>query len=84
MWAMVFVVTFLATVGFAGMNIADVTASRARVADQGAALAQRVTQLRTERAAILEMRPVPAIEVELLRGSAARSGGHVTGNEAVH
>jgi glucan phosphoethanolaminetransferase (alkaline phosphatase superfamily) len=40
-WGVVLVVTLLASVGFASMNIADTTAARARVADQGAGARRR-------------------------------------------
>jgi len=66
-WGVVLVFTMLATIGFASVNIADTTAARTRVANQGAGLTQRVAQLRTERAAILETRAVAAIEAEVQR-----------------
>jgi hypothetical protein len=64
-------VTLLASVGFASVNIADTTAARTRVADQSVGLAQRVAQMRSERAAIFEFRAVASIEAEIQRASRA-------------
>jgi hypothetical protein len=70
-WGVVLVVTLLASVGFASINIADTTAAGARVADQGAGLTDRIGRLRIERAALVETRSVASLEAELQRAQPA-------------
>jgi hypothetical protein len=55
----------LASAGFAGLNIADVTAGRAREVLTGQAVSARIATLQAERAAITERRSVAALEAEL-------------------
>jgi len=57
--------TLLAAIGFASTNIGDSVAGRARIAVENRALAERIEQLRAERAVIVETRAVGAIEAAL-------------------
>lgn len=61
------VITLMATVGFAALNIADTTAVRGKIAAESMALRTRLDRLRAERATITETRPVTSIEAELQR-----------------
>ncbi len=65
LWTATMAFALLASAGFAGLNVSDVTAARARDALAGQALAARIATLRTERSAITETRSVPALEAEL-------------------
>ena len=55
----------LASAGFAGMNIADVTAARARDALGAETLTVRIERLQSERTGITEKRSVAALEADL-------------------
>ncbi|MPZ37721.1 MAG: hypothetical protein GEU95_06605 [Rhizobiales bacterium] len=66
-WLAVLTLTLLAAMGFASTNIGDAVAGRAKIAGERALAAERIEQLRSERASIAEMRTVAAIEVELQR-----------------
>jgi hypothetical protein len=65
LWSATMVFALLASAGFAGLNISDVTAGRAREALTGQALAARIETLQTERKAITQTRSVTALEAEL-------------------
>jgi len=67
LWAITITVAFMATVGFAALNIADTTAARAKTVTERATLTARIERLRTERIGITESRSVAAIEAELQR-----------------
>jgi len=60
-------VTLLAAMGFAATNIGDGVAGRSKVASEATGLAADVVRLRTERAAITELRSVATIEAEIQR-----------------
>src|SRR5262249_42058992 len=66
-WVVTLAVTLLAAVGFASLNISDVTASRNKVVSESVGWVSRVARLRAERAGITETRPVGAIEIEIQR-----------------
>src|SRR5262249_19638582 len=65
LWVLTMAFALLASAGFAGLNIADVTAVRARDALTGQTLAARIERLQSERATIAETRPVGVLEAEL-------------------
>jgi hypothetical protein len=66
-WMAALTMTMLAATGFASTNIGDAVAGRAKVAGESAALTERISRLRSERAAITETRSIAAIDVELQR-----------------
>jgi len=66
-WLAALSMTLLAAAGFASTNIGDAVAGRAKIADESAALVQRIERLRGERAGIVETRSIAAIDVELQR-----------------
>jgi hypothetical protein len=66
-WTITMAVALMATVGFAALNIADMTAARATTVTERATLMARIERLRTERVGITESRSVAAIEAELQR-----------------
>jgi hypothetical protein len=66
-WAGALAMMLLAGIGFASTNIGDAVAGRAKIADERAALSERLERLREERAAISEHRSVAALEAELQR-----------------
>jgi hypothetical protein len=66
-WAGALAMMLLAGIGFASTNIGDAVAGRAKIADERAALSQRLERLREERAAVSEHRSVAALEAELQR-----------------
>jgi len=65
LWSLTTVIALLASVGFASLNIADVTAARAKTASSIERLTARLEQLRLERPAIREPRSVAAIDAEI-------------------
>jgi hypothetical protein len=65
MWLVTVAMAVLASAGFAGVNIADTSAARAKAAAEAAGLSGRIERLRTERAAITETRSPGSIEVAL-------------------
>jgi hypothetical protein len=65
MWLVTVAIAVLASAGFAGVNIADTSAARAKIAAESAGLSGRIERLRTERAAIAETRSVGSIEAAL-------------------
>jgi hypothetical protein len=70
-WLAALTMTLLAAIGFASTHIGDAVAGRAKIANEGAALSERITRLRQERGAITETRPIGAIEAELQRAQPA-------------
>jgi len=67
LWAVTIVITLIATIGFAALNVTDVVAARARVVAESAALTARIERLQFERAHVTETRSVGTIEAELQR-----------------
>jgi hypothetical protein len=65
MWLVTVAIAVLASAGFAGVNIADTSAARAKIAAESAGLSSRIERLRSERAAITEARSVGSIEAGL-------------------
>jgi hypothetical protein len=65
MWLVTVAIAVLASAGFAGVNIADTSAARAKTAAESAGLSGRIERLRTERAAITETRSPGSIEAAL-------------------
>jgi len=65
LWTVTFVITFMATVGFAALNIADATAARGKIVAEAVTLRTRLDRLHSERATITEARSAAAIEAEL-------------------
>ena len=65
LWTVTIVITFMATVGFAALNIADTTAARGKIVAEAVILRTRIDRLHSERANITETRSVAAIEAEL-------------------
>jgi predicted anti-sigma-YlaC factor YlaD len=65
LWMFTAAVALLASIGFASLNIADVTAVRARTASDVERLTTRLEMLRAERLAIREPRSVAAIDAEI-------------------
>jgi hypothetical protein len=65
MWLVTVAMAVLASAGFAGVNIADTSAARAKAAAESAGLSGRIERLRTERAAITETRSLGSIEAAL-------------------
>ena len=57
LWTITIVITLMATVGFAALNIADTTAVRGKIAAESMALRTRLDRLRAERATITETPP---------------------------
>jgi len=66
-WLIALMMTLLASMGFAATNIGDGVAGRSKVAGETTGLAADVVRLRTERAAITELRAVATIEAEIQR-----------------
>jgi len=66
-WLIALMMTLLAAMGFAATNIGDGVAGRSKVASEATGLAADVVRLRTERAAITELRSVATIEAEIQR-----------------
>jgi len=66
-WLIALMMTLLASMGFAATNIGDGVAGRSKVASETTGLATDVVRLRTERAAITELRSVATIEAEIQR-----------------
>src|SRR5262249_35290919 len=66
-WMAALTMTLLAAMGFASTNIGDAVAGRAKIAGESTALTERISRLRSERAAIAETRSTSAIDVELQR-----------------
>ncbi len=64
-WAAALGMTALAATGFASTHIGDAVAGREKIANESAALVERIARLRSERAAIAENRALAAIEAEL-------------------
>jgi hypothetical protein len=67
LWFPVILIAFLASAGFAALNISDTTAARGKVADQRIFFVERLAALQTERSKISESRPIAAIDIELQR-----------------
>lgn len=65
LWSLALMMTLLAASGFASTNIGDAVAGRAKLAGESSVLAERIEQLRSERAAITEARAADAVEAEL-------------------
>jgi len=65
LWFVTVAIAVLASAGFAGVNIADTSAARAKIAAESAGLTGRIDRLRTERAAITETRSSGSIEAAL-------------------
>jgi hypothetical protein len=66
-WLIALMMTLLAAMGFAATNIGDGVAGRGKVASETTGLAADVARLRTERAAVTELRSVATIEAEIQR-----------------
>jgi hypothetical protein len=64
-WSVTLVVTLLASIGFASVNISDTAAARGKVAAETAALTAKLDRLRLDRAGISERRSVAGIEAEI-------------------
>jgi hypothetical protein len=84
-WLIALMMTLLAAMGFAATNIGDGVAGRGKVASETTGLAADVARLRTERAAITELRSVATIEAEIQRAqpSAAAVWRQTAGCSAV-
>ena len=67
LWAVTIVMTLMATIGFAALNVTDTVATRSRIAAESAALTTRIERLQSERAHVAEIRSVGTIEAELQR-----------------
>jgi hypothetical protein len=67
LWAVTIVMTLMATIGFAALNVTDTASARSRIAAESAALTARIERLQFERAHVTEMRSVGTIEAELQR-----------------
>jgi hypothetical protein len=65
LWAATMAFALLASAGFAGLNISDMTAARARDALGAQTLAVRIERLQIERTGITEKRSVAALEANL-------------------
>jgi hypothetical protein len=65
MWFVTVAIAVLASAGFAGVNIADTSAARAKIAAESTGLSGRIDRLRTERAAVTEARSSGSIEAAL-------------------
>jgi hypothetical protein len=65
MWLVTVAIAVLASAGFAGVNIADTSAARAKTAAESAGLTGRIERLKTERGAITEIRSPGTIEAAL-------------------
>jgi len=65
LWSLTAAIALLASIGFASLNIADVTAARSRTASDVERLTARLEQIRVERLAIREPRSVAAIDAEI-------------------
>jgi hypothetical protein len=67
LWAVTIVVTLIAAIGFAALNVTDIVAARTRVLAESAALTARIERLQFERTHVTETRSVGTIEAELQR-----------------
>jgi hypothetical protein len=67
LWIATMMITLMATVGFAALNIADTTAARSKIAAESADLRTRLDWIRAERDTIAETRSAASIEAELQR-----------------
>src|SRR5215467_16218496 len=67
LWAVTIVITLIATIGFAALNVTDIVAARTRVVAESAALTARIERLQFERAHVTETRSIGTIEAELQR-----------------
>ncbi len=67
LWTTTLVITLMATIGFAALNIADTTAARGKIAVESQNLRARLDRMRAERATIAETRSAASIEAELQR-----------------
>jgi len=65
MWFVTVAIAVLASAGFAGVNIADTSAARAKIAAESTGLSGRIDRLRIERAAVAEARSSASIEAAL-------------------
>jgi hypothetical protein len=65
LWVVTTAFALLASAGFAGMNVADVTAARAKDALAAETLSVRIQRLQSERTGITEKRSVAALEADL-------------------
>jgi len=65
LWVATIMITLMATVGFAALNIADTTAERSKIAAESANLRLRLDRFRAERDTIAETRSSASIEAEL-------------------
>ena len=65
LWMFTAAVALLASIGFASLNIADVTAARSRTASDVERLTARLEQIRVDRIAVREQRSVAAIDAEI-------------------
>jgi hypothetical protein len=65
LWVATMAFALLASAGFAGMNVADVTAARAKDALASDTLTVRIERLQRERTGIAEKRSVAALEADL-------------------
>src|SRR5262249_19570967 len=65
LWAATMAFALLASAGFAGMNVADVTAARAKDALAAETLTVRIQRIQSERTGITEKRSVAALEADL-------------------
>jgi hypothetical protein len=81
LWCATMTFVLLASAGFAGLNVADVTAGRAREVLTGQAVATRMERLQAERAAITEKRSVVALEAELQAAQPAAAAVWKRSNE---
>jgi hypothetical protein len=67
LWAVTIVITLIATIGFAALNVTDIVAARTRIVAESAALSAHIDRLQFERAHVTETRSVGTIEAELQR-----------------
>src|SRR5215467_4492018 len=67
LWAVTIVITLIATIGFAALNVTDIVAARTRIVAESAALTARIERLQFERAHVTETRSIGTIEAELQR-----------------
>jgi hypothetical protein len=67
LWAVTIVITLIATIGFAALNVTDIVAARTRIVAESAALTAHIDRLQFERAHVTETRSVGTIEAELQR-----------------
>jgi hypothetical protein len=64
-WFVTVAIAVLASAGFAGVNIADTSAARAKIAAESAGLTGRIARLQSERAVITEARSAGNLEAGL-------------------